>query len=64
MLREGALQRVAPAESFNRRDVGAGYLRERHEARVDRHAIDQDGARAAFAFPAALFGSRQAARLT
>src|SRR3974390_781631 len=43
-LDKSPLQGVASAESFDGGDVGSGHLRERHEAGVDRHAIDEDRA--------------------
>src|SRR2546421_4418267 len=58
-LDEGLLQRMRAAEPLNRRHPRRGHLRDGHEARIDRLAVDEHGARAAFAFAAAFFRSRQ-----
>jgi hypothetical protein len=47
----------ANAKAFNGGDHGALDLQDRDEAGVDQIAVDQDGARSALAFAAALFGS-------
>ncbi len=60
---EGTLQRMASAQTLDGRDVRSGDLRERHEARIHRHAIDQHRAGAALAFAAAFLGAGQATRL-
>jgi len=63
MLDEGALQRMTPAEPFDRRHVRASDLGERHETGIDRDAIDEHRARTALAFAASLFGPCQPTRL-
>ena len=55
MLDEGPLKRMPSAESLDRRHARAIHVRERHETRVDRRAVDEDRARAALAFTAAFF---------
>src|SRR5262249_8448902 len=49
---EGALQRVAAAEPFDRRHACAVDVREWHQAGVDRRAVDEHRARAALPFSA------------
>ena len=51
------------SEAFDRRDPRAGGLCQRHEASVDRAAIDENGAGAALPFPTPFFRSRQPAVL-
>ena len=63
VLDERALQRMTAAEPFDRRHARAGDLRDRHQARVHRHAVDQHRARAALAFAAAFFRAGQRAVL-
>jgi hypothetical protein len=63
MLHEGSLQRMTSAQTLDSGDVRFGDLRERHETRVHRRAIDQHGAGATFAFSAAFLGAGQATRL-
>src|SRR5437762_5812525 len=58
---EGALQRMAAAEPLDRRHARALDVRHRHEARVHRRAVDEDGAGAALAFAAPFLRSRERA---
>src|SRR6185436_13445538 len=53
------LQRMIAAQSFDGRHARALDLRERHQTRVDRQAVDQHRARAALAFAAAFLGAGQ-----
>ena len=63
MLDERALKRMPPAKAFDRRDARAFHLRDRHEARVHRLAVDEHRARAALAFAASFLGAGQPAVL-
>ena len=51
------------AEPFDRDDVASFDLRERHEARAHRLAVDEHRARAALAFAAAFLRAGEAALL-
>src|SRR5262249_39492218 len=63
VFHERALQRVAAAEPFDRRDARALDVRERDQARVHRHAVDENGARTALAFSASFLRPRETAVL-
>ena len=56
-------KRMAPFETLDRDHLAPAHLSERDQARVDRLAVQQDGARAALALAAAFLGARQAAVL-
>ena len=63
---EAALQGppgAAAAGAFDGGDVRALGVRDRHQARVDRRAVDQDGAGAALALAAAFLGAGEPALL-
>src|SRR5262245_47598927 len=63
VLDEGALQRMARVETFNRRHARAVHMSGRHKTRVDRRAVHQHGARPTLTFAAPLFRSGQPAIL-
>ena len=50
----------AGRQALDRRDARAVDLADRDEARIDRRAVEQDGAGAALALAAALLGAGQA----
>ena len=52
---------MASAEPFDRRDARAVHVRGGHEARVDRHSVDEHRALAAFTLAASFLGSRERA---
>src|SRR6185295_17839487 len=54
---------VPTTQPLDRRHARAVGVRRRHQARVDRDAVDEDGARAALPFAASLLGPRQPAVL-
>ena len=54
---------MAPAKALDRRHRASADLSEGHEAGVDGLAVQQYGARAAFALTAPFLGARQAALL-
>ena len=57
--RKGVLQRIEriALEPFDRHERAAGEPRRQHQARADRLAVEQDGARAAHAFAAPVLGA-------
>src|ERR1051326_2668131 len=52
-----------PVESFDRRHARPVGVRRRHQTRVDRHAVDEHGARPALPFAAPFLRPRQRAVL-
>jgi hypothetical protein len=64
VFHESALQRVIPAQPFNRRHTRTGDLRDGDKARVHGSAVYEHRARPALPFAAAFLGARQAAVLT
>ena len=63
MLDERALEWMPPPEAFDRRDARPLGMRDRHETRIDRHAVDEDRARAALSLAAPLLRPREPAVL-
>jgi hypothetical protein len=64
VLDKRVLQRMMPPESFDGDNASAVDLRERHEARIDRKAVDQHSARTALPFPASFLRTREMAVLS